>query len=1025
MNYYSNLTQISGEPGLLGYMRVLRRAWDEKEGFGLAGVLCVEGVPTLYKKVSRRILGDGEILELHRRFWNQSVASILLVSDPGSVYLISGLQPPEKTPGLLASDPDSSPIVQRWRKGEFSHQHEEALFEAVRNGEFYRRYDRKFRSGGTVDVHLTQNLLALRHQLVPALGDHAPDFICRLLFVCYLVDRGIVSLPGARAKRLHEALEEVSDADALEWLYRLFGSLKKTFNGSMFDQDLESEMARMAPKQMRAVKMLLRGDEIGKGQGTLGFWAYDFKLIPVETISAIYENFIAADSRKKSGSHYTPRFLAEITLDMATEGLDNWDTLSYLDPSCGSGIFLVTLFNRLVTKWEMENESKGRRITYKRKEQALRGILERRIRGMDISATACTLACFSLYVAFLDAFNPSDIKTYIEKTGHNRLPKLFVRAGGKDKGENLIPVVMEGDSLESAVLRKRKYDVVIGNPPWGGDGRGSSDPALKFLNLTDDLLEGGGLACLLLPSKLHFNIFGNSDQAKWLRTHTLERVLQLADFRRILFPEAKCATMILRFREGVSSDPRHEVVFDAPKFDPVARRQGLVSVTSTDRKGIPQSRLFAAAENKRANVLWKRHLWGTARDARFLDYLETFAKIEHRAGKHASEKPWREGQGIQPDPKQNAPKPHAPWWRHDHLFVQATSHCLGKCQFLLKSDTEIVGDRFDRLNRSREKERAIFQPPMVLVSQGFGKVVYCDFPVLFQDSLQSIHGPPEDEDLLLFLSAYLRSDLAKYYLFHTSSKLGIERDVARWEEVLKLPFPLPQDAPSKDGARVVRKVADLLRASRDRLIARQDQLDNEGWLGAREREAKVVQAKTNSLVNDYFGLLEHERWLVEDTVNIYWKSATPASADEVNIPTILPVDSCQEVPGYGDGLRVYADALVSTLNGWAAEQSSRLRVHAEGGIDRASGLAIVSIGIGNKERAYKSGELVHDVWKNLFSKAAKRQHSLSEQRQVFVFEDGVFRFLRPSSLVHWTRSVALNDADRIYSHIKLRGESGI
>ena len=1020
MKFYSNLAQAIAEPSMLGYVRVLKRAWDEKEGFGLSGVLCVEGVPTLYKKVSKKVLGSGDIFKLHRRFWNQSVASILLIIDPKTVYLVSGLQPPQESPQFL--DSDSSPVVEQWLKHDFSRQHEEELFETILNGDFYRRYDEKFRSAGAVDLHLTRNLLGLRNQLSPVLKDRAPEFICRLLFVCYLVDRGIVPLQGTKCKRLHEALEERTDEEAVDWLYTFFASQKKVFNGSMFDQDLDAEKLLLGPSQMHSVKMLLRGDSISKGERTLGFWAYDFRLIPVETISAIYENFLEVENRKKTGSHYTPRVLAEMALDIATEDRENWHNVSYLDPSCGSGIFLVILFNRLVTKWEMTNETEANRTgNYKRKEQALRKILDEQIRGMDIKTTACVLACFSLYVAFLDAFNPSDIKTYIQKTGHNRLPKLFVKANGRETGENLIPVVMEGDSLNSTRLRKRKYDVIIGNPPWGGDGRGSGDPALKFLNLTDDLIDENGHACLLLPSKLHFNIFSNKDQEKWLGNHTLERVLQLADFRRILFPEAKCATMILRFMKGSPADARHEIIYDAPKFDPAARRQGFVSLTSADRKLVPQARMHDAAKKKKANVVWKQLLWGTPRDERLLGYLETFQKIEDRAGKHASQKPWREGQGIQPDEKKLSKKPEYPWWEPDHLFVSATSPCLSRSLFLLEGDANKVGVRFTQLYFSREANKKIFQPPMVLVSQGFGKVVYCDFPVLFQHSLQSIHGSPEDEDLLLFLSAYLRSDLAKYFLFHTSSKLGIERDVVRWDEVLKLPFPVPDDAPSEKAESIVRKVADLLRASRDRVIAKQDRLDNDGWLGLRAKEAAQLQSKTNKLVNEYFGLLENEEWLVDDAVSIYWKSATPSSADEIDIPTLIPVDQCDEIPGYENGLQTYADVLASTLNSWAIDQNSHWRVYAEGGIDQSSGLAMVAVMIGSKERDFRITPLIHEVWKDIFGRVRRRQHTLSEQRQVLVFDEVVFRILRPSSLVHWTRSSALNDADQIYSQIKLMG----
>ena len=218
-------------------------------------------------------------------------------------------------------------------KHDFSRQHEEELFETILNGDFYRRYDEKFRSAGAVDLHLTRNLLGLRNQLSPVLKDRAPEFICRLLFVCYLVDRGIVPLQGTKCKRLHEALEERTDEEAVDWLYTFFASQKKVFNGSMFDQDLDAEKLLLGPSQMHSVKMLLRGDSISKGERTLGFWAYDFRLIPVESISAIYENFLEVENRKKTGSHYTPRVLAEMALDIATEDRENWHNVSYLDPS--------------------------------------------------------------------------------------------------------------------------------------------------------------------------------------------------------------------------------------------------------------------------------------------------------------------------------------------------------------------------------------------------------------------------------------------------------------------------------------------------------------------------------------------------------------------------------------------------------------------------------------------------------------------------------------------------------------------
>ncbi len=65
--------------------------------------------------------------------------------------------------------------------------------------------------------------------------------------------------------------------------------------------------------------------------------------------------------------------------------------------------------------------------------------------------------------------------------------------------------------------------------------------------------------------------------------------------------------------------------------------------------------------------------------------------------------------------------------------------------FLLPDDCESIGDRFPKLHRPRN--RRIYKPPLVLVSQGIGKgalpkVVYCDFPGLDSGihTLEQIHN---------------------------------------------------------------------------------------------------------------------------------------------------------------------------------------------------------------------------------------------------------------------------------------------
>src|SRR5262249_5050047 len=119
-----------------------------------------------------------------------------------------------------------------------------------------------------------------------------------------------------------------------------------------FNDDLDVEAAEVTTSHTHILSRFLSGSEVRSGQGV--FWPYDFSVIPVETISAIYEHFLKASdaaAKKKSGAFYTPRFLAEVVLALALEGTSDLLEKRFLDPACGSGIFLVGLFNRLAEEW--------------------------------------------------------------------------------------------------------------------------------------------------------------------------------------------------------------------------------------------------------------------------------------------------------------------------------------------------------------------------------------------------------------------------------------------------------------------------------------------------------------------------------------------------------------------------------------------------------------------------------------------------------------------------------------------------
>ena len=212
-----------------------------------------------------------------------------------------------------------------------------------------------------------------------------------------------------------------------------------------------------------------------------------------------------------------------------------------------------------------------------------------------------------------------------------------------------------------------------------------------------------------------------------------------------------------------------------------------------------------------------------------------------------------------------------------------------------------IGAEPKRLHRLPDK--AIFVAPMVLVNQGCSRFAYCDFDVLFQHAIQSIAGPKTDEDLLLFLTALLNTPLTAYYTFHTAANLGVERDKVHFQELLQLPFPLPEQTKSpRASSEIVREAAARLRRARDEMLAAG--LNDVNRNDTRQEAIREV----TELVYRYYDLTRWERALVEDTVKIFRPSSTPATYTKA-IPTVNEAGA--------DDRETYAELLCQTVNRWA------------------------------------------------------------------------------------------------------------
>ena len=1046
LDLYESLDQVLATPSLYPCHHLIRIAWKQLR---LTSVLCINHLPTVYVHRRDEVIAPAEAAELHKRFWNQGFASLLVVIGPRICHVYSAQTRPSD-PAKIESFDEQPAVVEQLESANFA-----IWFERLRvqleTGAYYRTHEDKFRKHEVVDQALLRNLAHTRDKLAsgknPLSLSEAHSFLGRILFTCYLVDRDIVSFPEylkCDESNLSDWLENRSATDAIAGLYdEFFPELRKRLNGSMFDDTLGEEKRRLRPRHIELLKDFLAGTEMKSGQGVLGFWAYDFQMIPVETISGIYEDFLKAENdeeKHKTGAYYTPRLLAEVTLDVMLENApDSPLEKRFLDPSCGSGIFLVLLFNRLAAEWRCRNPVASE--DYGAKAEALQAIFQNNLRGIDKNPTACRIACFSLYLAYLDQFDPPSIRHHSETTGR-LLPNLIAgQHAAQPRGpRQLIPVIREADFLDRADAGEARFDYILGNPPWAGRGLSVER---RFMLAAPSHLTTGGSGCFLLPSKLLLNGYSNGFQREWFAQVRIGKVVMLADYRHLLFDEAECPCMIVRYRTADDADDPEEspIEYVTPKVYGLEPRKGCLPVSPDDRKWLTRDSLETALQSDLAPAFWKSRFWGKPWDWKLLQSLESFPRLNEYVDllsetRGQRTKRWAAANGFKPwhlksnnpDRKLRDLKP----WTLDDDFVSPT--LIGKSFFLPKPMTSTLGDRLHSAGGSMKKlyskpHDSLFEPPLAVFNDGFSRFAFFDYAVRFQDSLQAISGGAEDEDALLFLTAYLKSKLAYYHVFHVTSNIGTERTKAHLKEVLSLPFFLPdhESAPAH-AASVMEDVSEKMRSLKGRVEAKYAELfppeaDELNLSPTTEKEryrewSRFADRETDSLMEKhinpqiyrYFELTEQEIVLVEDTSNILRPCITPGRSD-TRTGIRCDVDKVRLVD--------YAEFLARTLRGWMLP-GTPVRVNAICRLHESLGLAGVEL-IQSPEPAEVRFESMSDeealAYLDLEATAADERGGLRYLRAIRYFEGERIRIYKPARLGFWMRSTAVNDASALHAEI--------
>lgn len=728
---------------------------------------------------------EGKKKELHKAIWNFNESPIAIIVENNAVEIFNGFSIDENTK-LLHS------IGGVEQLDDFTY------FELV-TGKTWEKYQKDLSHKNRVDYKLLENIeaaqglmmnLGLSQTLVNAL-------IGKIIFYRYLIDRKVrLNYQGKERWDNGDLCQCLANKDSFLAFVRHLENKDTGFNGDMFRITPE-DYQLISQDALNVLIRLLESEDLMTGQRSL-FDLYDFSILPIEFISNMYERFIGVDKQNKESAYYTPTFLVDYiiaeTVEKHLSADDNYNC-RILDPSCGSGIFLVESLRRIIEKYVKVKKIKNTNSESFR--EGLKKLVCDNIFGIDKDYDAIQVAIFSIYLTLLDYQEPADIEKF-------KFPNLY--------GKNLIcsdTFDVDNPELKGLEEKKLQFDYIIGNPPWkgsGGDqqakaylrnrrkkernvrnaiGVNNNELAEYFVFRVSDFCSTNTEVALIIHST---SLYNSKNGVSVFRKYLLDQfyikgVTELACVRKEVFDKsndksiAPACVLFYRYANGSNTDSSiiTHISIKPSRFFSLFK---VFSICRNDIQKVQQNRL------KENDWLWKVLVYGSYLDFILISRLKRMDTVEsvikdsnrfiHATGVEFSE---------------NDVKYDSSSWT-DRCFIN--THAVN-CFFL--NPDKIETSHVQKLRRNRSTQQDIFLAPMLLVRHGLdvdkliARSVISNKDAVFKKSLLSIKAyKPEDINVLKSISCSYASEIFSYLSILAFSSVGIERENAKTQELLGIPY---------------------------------------------------------------------------------------------------------------------------------------------------------------------------------------------------------------------------------------------
>ncbi len=528
--------------------------------------------------------------------------------------------------------------------------------DSIDSGEIWRTKGGHLGKEGRVNRLLLRTLRSLTRQLVRRHHldrEVAHALIGRFVYLHYLREREILSDQWLDQGGVDPNAVFTANA-RLDAFRRVTDKVDERFeDGRIFPINWSASSAPDA-EAVKAVARAFAGEEPGSGQMAL-FRPFDFSFIPIELLSAIYEQFLHDEGKgAKEGAFYTSEPVADYLI-AEVESVKRLERgMKVLDPCCGSGIFLVLSYRRLI-----EQELRKRKSRTLAPEE-LSGILTSSIFGVERNGEACLVTEFSLILTLLDYVEPPELHQHADF----KFPVLRNRQ------------IFKCDLFEdSSVFWKtpERFDWIVGNPPWVELDPEDQDeePAVNWIRQNQqsgrtpvaryrsseaftwrvrERLASDGVVGLITQATSLTNDQSADYRRAFFSQNVVHRVTNFSNLAYILFESAEEPAANLIY----SVAPQSTVAGDIVHYGPLVANQPATAPGANRRRRVPwvlticesEIQTVSAAEAARGEATtWKRALWGNPRDRRAFERLRYV--FPRNLGDIADERGWHLNLGVQ------------------------------------------------------------------------------------------------------------------------------------------------------------------------------------------------------------------------------------------------------------------------------------------------------------------------------------------------------------------------------------------